>query len=102
MGRGRQAEPGQAEDSHEKKRHRRFYRAWQLGVGQTPQQSKEEWVKEDEIRPRGECGKRLQTILNAKVTILVMPGEDTGKQNKTKQEVQPIAWNKEPGKDRRV
>lgn len=69
---------------HEKKKHRRFYRAWQLGVQQTPQQSKEEeCVKEEKIRLGRECGKRLQNILNAKVTILVMPSEDTGKQNKT-------------------
>lgn len=91
---------GQAEDTHEKKKHRRFYRAWQLGVEQTPQESKEEErAKEEEIR---ECGKRLQNILNAKVTILVMPSEDTGKQNKTKHKVQPIARNKEPGQDRRI
>lgn len=88
---------------HEKKKHRRFYRAWQLGVQQTPQQSKEEeCVKEEKIRLGRECGKRLQNILNAKVTILVMPSEDTGKQNKTKHKVLPTAQNKEPGKDRRV
>lgn len=49
-----------------------------------------------------ECGKRLQNILNAKVTILVMPSEDIKKQNKTKHKVQPTAQNKEPGKDRKV
>lgn len=88
---------------HEKKKHRRFYRAWQLGVQQTPQQSKEEErVKEEEIRLGRECGKRLQNILKAKVTILVMPSEDTGKQNKTKHKVQATAQNKEPGEDRRV
>lgn len=45
---------------------------------------------EGKTRQVRECGKRLQNILNAKVTILIMPREDIKKQNKTKCKSNPL------------